>query len=213
MSWRGPVSALGTLFLVAGLGGFAFVASAPALPAQVLAPIGELLPGDRPQTLHMAPAPVITTEQAPARLPITRLVVASIDLDTHVVASPLVEHDGATTWDVPKFVAGHADGSAGAGQPGNAVLLGHVTSLTLGNVFEHLDRVQVGDTITVFSNDSRFDYVAASVQAVPRTDTDVLDQTQEPVLTLITCTGAWLPTVWDYSERLVVRAEQVPAPQ
>ena len=89
----------------------------------------------------------------------------------------------------------------------DAVLLGHVTSLTLGNVFEHLDRVQVGDTITAFSNDSRFDYVAASVQAVPRTDTDVLDQTQEPVLTLITCTGAWLPTVWDYSERLVVRAE------
>jgi sortase A len=213
VSWRGPVSAHGTLFLVAGLSGFAFVVSAPALPAQVLAPIGDLLPGDRPQTLHMPPASVSATESAPERLAITRLVISSIDLDTEVVPSLLVEHDGATTWDVPKFVAGHAEGTAGAGERGNAVLLGHVTSLTLGNVFEHLDRVHVGDTITVFSHNARFDYVAASVQPVPRTDTQVLDQSPEPVLTLITCTGAWLPTVWDYSERLIVRAKQVPAAQ
>jgi len=26
-------------------------------------------------------------------------------------------------------------------------------------------------------------------------------------VSLITCTGVWLPTIWDYTERLVVRAE------
>ena len=33
-----------------------------------------------------------------------------------------------------------------------------------------------------------------------------------PAVTLVTCTGAWLPTVWDYAERLVVRAELRDAP-
>jgi LPXTG-site transpeptidase (sortase) family protein len=213
VSWRGPVSALGTLLVVVGLGGFAFVAAAPALPAQVLAPIGDFLPGDRPQTFRSHPTSVSPpqTEGLPTeRHPITRLVIASINLDTEVVPSPLVEHDGTTTWDVPKFVAGHAEGTPGAGDNGNAVVLGHVTSLTLGNVFERLDRVQPGDPIQVYSDSTRFDYVAADVGPVDRTDTRVLDQSTEPVLTLITCTGTWLPTVWDYSERLIVRAELTP---
>ena len=31
-------------------------------------------------------------------------------------------------------------------------------------------------------------------------------------LTLITCTGLWLPTIWDYTERLVVRADLLDPP-
>ena len=68
------------------------------------------------------------------------------------------------TWDVPKFVAGHAEGSAGAGESGNAIVIGHVTSLTLGHVFEHLDGVSSGDVLSVFGADRRFDYRVREVR-------------------------------------------------
>lgn len=204
MNWRGLLSGLGTLLLVAGLGGFAFVVSAPALPPAVLAPIAQIFDGPR---FGSATAPVKASTAARVSRPITRLVVESIALDTEVTPAALVEHDDTTTWEVPRFVAGHAEGSAGAGEVGNAILLGHVTSLTRGNVFEHLDRVQPGDTIVVYSAATRFQYVTTSVAAVPRTDTDVLASTDAPTLTLITCAGAWLPVAWDYAERLIVRAE------
>jgi sortase (surface protein transpeptidase) len=40
-----------------------------------------------------------------------------------------------------------------------------------------------------------------------RVHSSVLEPGETPALTLITCTGVWLPTIWDYTERLVVRAE------
>jgi len=201
MIWRGLVSALGTLLLVFGLSGFAFVVVAPVLPSSVLAPISTMIEARSEAQRTIQPP------DNPGRLPITRLVIQSIDLDTEVAPAELVDHDGATTWAVPKFIVGHADGTAGAGERGNAILLGHVTSLTLGNVFEHLDRVAAGDAIVVYSGATRFDYVANDVRAVDRLSNDVLEPTATPTLTLITCTGAWLPTVWDYAERLVVRAD------
>jgi sortase A len=110
---------------------------------------------------------------------------------------------------VPPFVVGHAEGTAGAGAAGNAVLMGHITSRNLGNVFINLDKVQVGDMLAVFSGDRQFDYRVVEVKAVPRTDVSVVEPTGKPTVTLITCTGTWLPLISDYSHRLVVRAERV----
>jgi sortase (surface protein transpeptidase) len=42
---------------------------------------------------------------------------------------------------------------------------------------------------------------------VPRTDTTSIEPGEAAAVSLITCTGVWLPTIWDYTERLVVRAE------
>jgi len=213
MHWRVLSSLIGTLLLVVGVAGFALVVAAPSLPVTVSAPIAAALGGE-----EMARSPeIVTAAVAPAsdlnRLPITHLRVPSIDLDTQVVSAPLVEHDGASTWGVPKFVAGHADGSAGAGQPGNAILIGHVTSLTLGNVFEHLDGVRPGDPIRIASSEKQFEYRVVEVHDVSRTDVSVLESTQTPSVTLITCSGLWLPTVWDYAQRLVVRADLVGGPE
>jgi LPXTG-site transpeptidase (sortase) family protein len=146
-------------------------------------------------------------EQEPFR-PITRVVVSSIDLSVDVVPSDLVPVEGGITWQVPAFKVGHADGTAGAGQVGNAILLGHVTSLRSGNVFQELERVQNDDVIQVFSGDAAaFDYRVVSTTHVSRSDSDILQPTQIPSVSLITCTGTWLPTIWDYSERWVVHAE------
>lgn len=205
---------VGTALMVVGLTGFGLTMLAPRLPAAVLEPISAFIDG---LTLS-APAAASAEGQArahtqpadPAVEAVTRLVIPSIGLDTPVSVAPLVDHNGTTTWDVPKFVAGHAEGSAGAAQPGNTIIMGHVTSLTLGNVFEHLDQVKPGDVVYVYSSNSSdqpFDYRAVETRHVARTDVTVLDQSPNPTLTLVTCSGLWLPTVWDYNQRFIVRAE------
>ena len=176
-----------------------------AVPAPVQA-IAARLQSDIAGAPALRADPVVDFGTAP-ELPITRVVVASIGLDTEVDDAALVPIDGGYTWQVPAFKAGHAQSTAGAGQNGNAVLLGHVTSVHSGNVFADLNRVQVGDTVQVFSGDEQFIYTVDSTRAVPRTDSSVLDPTPTPTVSLITCTGLWLPTIWDYTERLVVRAE------
>ena len=90
---------------------------------------------------------------------------------------------------------------------GNAVLLGHVTSREAGNVFQHLDRVGVGDQIQVFSEADSFNYRVVDVRTVSRTDVSILNPIRMATLSLITCSGTWLPLLHDYTQRLVVHAE------
>jgi len=77
----------------------------------------------------------------------------------------------------------------------------------LGNGFEDLDSARVGDQVEVFSGERRFDYRIVDVRTVRRNDVKVVQPTDVPSVTLITCSGLWLPVVSDYTERLVVRAE------
>jgi LPXTG-site transpeptidase (sortase) family protein len=149
---------------------------------------------------HATPTPT------PLR-PITRVVIPRISLDAPAVPVGLVNRDGAITWDVPAFKIGHAEETAGAGDPGNAVLAGHVTSRNLSNVFEHLHQLDAGDVVQVFSADQEFEYRVASMRHVGRDDVSVVQPTAAPSVTLITCTGTWLPLVNDYAERLAVRAD------
>ena len=153
-----------------------------------------------------ASIPAPTPTPVPFR-PITRVVIPSIALDAPSKPAELIRRGDAITWEVPPFTAGHAQGTAGAGDSGNAVVVGHVTSRSVGNVFEHLHEVSVGDAVDAFSGQERFGYRVVSVRNVPRGDISVVEKTDAPSLTLITCTGVWLPLVNDYAERLVVRAE------
>jgi LPXTG-site transpeptidase (sortase) family protein len=154
------------------------------------------------------PEPTATPSPRPFR-PITHIAIPSISLDADAVPASLVDKSDGLTWEVPPFSVGHAQNTAGAGGDGNAVLVGHVSSRHLGNVFENLHRVQVGDEVQVFSGEQRSTYRVAEVRTVARTDTKVVQPTSTPTLTLITCTGTWLPLVADYTERVVVRAELV----
>jgi sortase A len=215
MSWRGPVSVVGTVLVLVGLGGLALLLAVPKLPGAVVEPVVALVTGEVARvpdvaTSHAPFSPLVAGDAGAVHWPITRLRISSIDLDTPVVPARQVDHDGTSTWDVPKFVAGHADGTPGAGEVGNAILIGHVTSITLGTIFEHLNSVHAGDLIQVFSKERAFDYRVTEVRNVLRSDVSVLEATATPTVTLITCTGLWLPTVWDYTERLIVHAELDP---
>jgi hypothetical protein len=125
--------------------------------------------------------------------PITRVEIPARSLGADVVPAALVVRDAGLTWEVPAFAAGHAERTAGAGARGHAVLVGHVTSPESGSVFR----------------DAAFDYLVTDVRTVARTDVSVVAPTGGATLSLITCTGPWLPTVGDYAQRLVVRAELV----
>ena len=177
--------------------------STPVAPTST--PVPTATPGPRPPVPTLAAA----TQTLEPRLPITRVVIASIDLDTEVVTAPLVERNGERTWLVPAFRAGQAEYTAGAGQLGNAVLMGHVSSLHSGDVFKNLDQVQLGDEVEVLSGERRFVYRVFETRAVPRTDLAMVAPTSEPIISLFTCTGAWDTGAWDYTERLFVRARLV----
>lgn len=159
-------------------------------------------------TQQLAPSPFPTATPAP-RLPITRLEAPGIQLEAEVVVAHLLEQDGAVTWEVPAFKVGHAQYTAGAGERGNAVLIGHIDSRNSGNVFKDLDRVRVGETLFVFAGTRSFPYRVVEIRSVPRNDVSVVDPTDAASITLITCTGAWLPNERDFAERLVVRGELV----
>lgn len=225
---RRAVSFIGTLLVLASLAGLAGIGALAfgvfAEPVQEAPPIQATYVGER-AVVEVAPviasgsaeshAPVAAqvaapvADPAPLRTsgPITRIAISSIDLDSDVVPATVVDREGGLTWDVPAFRVGHAQGTAAAGDIGNAVLFGHVTSIRSGDVFKDLARVRAGDAIEIFSGERMLTYQVLEVASVSRADVSVIAPTQTASLTLITCAGVWLPTIWDYTERLVVRAE------
>lgn len=210
----------GNLLLLAsvlGLVGLAFIGNSPEPGAAPTTFAGLRLPtwlsalpggiSSNARTESRSGRSDLASAQIDSARPITAVTIPSIDLSADVVQADMVPVDGGYTWQVPAFKVGHAESTAGAGEVGNAVLLGHVTSVHSGNVFQELDKVKVGDTVQLYSNDVEFNYRVVSTTAVPRSDSSVLQPTQTPSVSLITCTGMWLPTIWDYTERLVVHAE------
>jgi LPXTG-site transpeptidase (sortase) family protein len=132
-----------------------------------------------------------------------------LGINVEVVPSKFVYVGQGGNWQVPAFKVGHAEYTGGAGQVGNAVLLGHVSSRGLGNVFQNLERARVGDILEITGRSGAFSYQVVDVLRVPRTEVSVVQPTAVPAVSLITCTGAWLATLQDYAERVVVRGELV----
>jgi sortase A len=124
----------------------------------------------------------------------SRLVVPALGLDTPVREVFVV--DGA--WEVAEYAAGYLDGTALPGDNGNTVLAGHAG--LRGAVFRDLGRLVPGDEVFVEAGGKLFRYSVRSSTAVWPTQTEVLDPSATPILTMITCTN------WD-TQRLVVVAD------
>lgn len=122
----------------------------------------------------------------------SRLVIEKLGIDT-----PIVSGDGPEQL---KMGVGHRLGTAGPGQPGNMVLSGH--NDIYGEVFRHLDKLAEGDRVTVYSEGEPFTYTVRRKLIVEPTDLSVLEPSQKPVVTLISC----YPYLVD-SHRIVIVAE------
>lgn len=88
---------------------------------------------------------------------------------------------------------------------GNTVLVGHrFTYKDPTGVFYHLDKVKKDDPITVHWDGKAYEYKVTDIKVVPSTEVSVEDNTEEPRLTIYTCTP-----LWSVKNRLVVIAEPV----
>jgi sortase A len=125
----------------------------------------------------------------------TRIVIPSIQVDW-----PIVEGDG---WEELKAAVGHRISTANPGERGNLVLSGH--NDVYGEVFKDLDKLQTGDTITVYAAGHAYRYTVQAKRIVVPSDLSPLSSTREPVVTLITCTPYRIDT-----HRLIIIAQLTP---
>jgi LPXTG-site transpeptidase (sortase) family protein len=134
-----------------------------------------------------------------------RLQIPTIDLDSKVVPIGTKTDDrGHILWETAAFAVGHHKGMGLPGEAGNVVLSGHISSPSEGAVFNKLPQVKEGDGVVVSTSDRQYLYVVKETKTVTPDAVDVLDPTDQSVLTMITCVPDGI-----YSHRLIVRAEAV----
>lgn len=122
-----------------------------------------------------------------------RLVIPKIALNEHIFTGtdPNLVHKGV--WarplgSIPPIV-------------GNTVLVGHRFTYGGASVFYNLDKVAVGDKISVYWQKTEFIYTVTQTKVVPATAVEIEDNTLDARLTLYTCTP-----LWSSKDRLVIIA-------
>ena len=103
----------------------------------------------------------------------------------------------------------HYANTAMPGENGNSVFFGHSSNnwWIKGEykfVFILLDKLEIGDTFVLHYNSKKYLYEVTEKKVVDPKEVSVLDQTSDPVVTLITCTPPG--TSW---KRLVVIGKQI----
>jgi LPXTG-site transpeptidase (sortase) family protein len=139
-----------------------------------------------------------------------RLAIPTIKLDTAVKQGGVVQDEnGDPVWETLPFVAVHyGELTARIGARGNAVIAGHVVTLSQGNVFRLLYKVNLDDQVEVWDDhDRQHDFRVVDVKLVPPSDTSVMGPTPDETLTLITCGGTFDPVKREFSDRLIVTAK------
>lgn len=113
------------------------------------------------------------------------------------VSAQVVQGDD---WEALKRGVGQHIGSANPGENGNLVLSGH--NDIYGEVFRHLDRLQAGDEIVVFSAQSSYTYTVTGRLLVAPTFVEVMFPTSNASITLISCYPYMINT-----QRIIIQGE------
>lgn len=138
------------------------------------------------QSLADIPVPTSSPQQA------IRIQIPAINVD-----APVVQGDG---WEQLKKGVGQHVGSANPGQTGNLVLTAHDD--VFGEIFRYLDQLKKGDQIVIYTAIRAYTYVVTGSQVVEPTRVDIMNPTDTPTLTLISC----YPYRVD-NKRIIVSAE------
>lgn len=151
--------------------------------------------------------PAEVNGNTPDDTPPNRILIPALGLDTVVKYVPF---DGYT-W----LISGLQNEIAWMGSTswpglgGNTGLAGHVTLRNgADGPFRHLEDLQANDVITVFTERNIFTYKVSQKKVVNDDDFSIVQPSQQPILTLITCTG-WNRDLGHYLQRLVVVADLV----
>lgn len=112
-----------------------------------------------------------------------------------------VVNEGAGSWVLSKGVWRRPVGSTpDAG--GNTVIAGHRFTYRGAAVFYHMDKVHEGDPVILYWEGKKYVYEVTRTYVVPPTALEVEAPTEEPRLTLYTCTP-----LWTSKSRLVIESK------
>lgn len=128
-----------------------------------------------------------------------RIIIPKIDVDM-----PILEGTNEKTsldkgaWKMPS--------TSSPDQGGNTAITAHryKNKPPSKETFYLLDKLEIGDTFTINWNGLAYKYQVKEVKVVKPTAVDVLNNTEQPVVTLITCTPLFTTKL-----RLVVVAQEV----
>ena len=123
------------------------------------------------QSLANIPIPTSSPEQT------IRIQIPAIKVD-----APVVQGDG---WDQLRKGVGQNIGSANPGKNGNVVLSAH--NDVFGEIFRDLDKLQTGDQVILFTTTRQYTYTVQKSLVVEPTFVEVMKETADPVVTLISC--------------------------
>jgi LPXTG-site transpeptidase (sortase) family protein len=141
-----------------------------------------------------------------------RVTIGAIDLRANVVAVGTAD-DGtiAPPAKDPVHTVGWYEHGPSPGEPGTAVLVGHVDTNDRAAVFQRLHELRAGERIEVRRNDRRIaTFTVDSVESFPKTAFPadrVLVHGDTARLALITCGGEWLGSA--YADNVIVFAHLI----
>lgn len=127
-------------------------------------------------------------------------IIGIIDIPAIKLRSPIIE--GVALENLAVGI-GHFPGTAGIGKKGNSVYAGH-RSYTFGDFFNRLDELKIGNTIYMQNMKSKYEYRIFDKFIILPDDFSVLENSNETIITLITCHPLYNPT-----HRLIVQANLV----
>jgi sortase A len=96
--------------------------------------------------------------------------------------APVVMGDN---WEQLKKGIGQHLNTASPGENGNMVVSAH--NDIFGELFRDLDKLEPGDEVIVITQDRSYTYIVTGTQIVNPTDVQVMDQTENATLTMISC--------------------------
>lgn len=102
--------------------------------------------------------------------------------------------------DALRLSAGHFPGTAFPGE-GNFVIAGH-SSFVYTCLFNDMHKAKLDNIITVKTKDGTITYKISEIYTTSPYDLSVLENTDESILTIVTCTS-------DGTERLIIKATQI----
>lgn len=155
----------------------------------------------------------LPTDRPVRRTPV-RLAIGSVGLDLPVRPVGVAADGQMELPDTPSVLGWYRFGPAAvAGEPGSAVIAGHLDTLRDGvGPLVRLREVQVGDLVRVVGTDGRPEaYEVTRVQRFDRQalPPEIFARSGPHRLRVITCGGEYLPDAGGYQQNLVVTA--VPA--
>ncbi len=167
----------------------------------------------------LTPAPTPTAERPPASTaPIDMISIPRFGVEANIVVLGVDGNGVMETPDGPTNVAWYdfsaRPGFAADEDGGNAVFSGHVDYYNYGPaVFWNLRNLELDDEIVVRLDDGtiyRYGVVSRNqYDATTAPISDIVGDTPNEVITLITCGGSFDPSVGEYNDRVIVRAQRI----